>query len=454
METGEKIDFGKMRVLVIFRKMFYPTLLGMLATSAMSVADGIFVGQGVGSDALAAINIASPLFMVATGISLMFGSGASVLASIHQSQNNDHQANVCITQAFTFSLVLMSIVVAVLECFPDKVAMLLGSSERLLPLVNDYFLYIVPGLMMNVLFCIGMYVIRLDGSPIFAMLCNALPAVMNFVLDYVFVFPLQMGIKGAGLASFLSDVLGGGMVVYYMFCRAERTRLCRPDFSKNGIVQTISNGVHMGRLGFSSMIGELAVSVMMIEGNYVYMAYLSEDGVAAFSVACYVIPVVTMLANAISSSAQPIISYNYGVQLYQRIRKTSKIALSVAISSGLALTLLGVLFSPAVVGMFVDNQTETYRIAVEGFPLCSLSFVLLSLNLVLIGIFQSIESVRPANIFTLLRGFIFILPAFALLPLLIGIPGLWLAQPLAEFLTLLVILIYVAKNWKKLMGEI
>lgn len=437
------IDFGKMRILYVFRRMFIPTFLGLLATSVMNVVDGMFVGRGVGSDALAAINIASPLFMIATGIALMFGSGASVVASVLISRNDVEGANASISRAFVLAFLVMAAIVALVEIFPCQTASVFGSSDRLLPLVCDYFYYVVPGLLLAIIFNIGMYIIRLDGAPVFAMMCNLLPAVLNIVLDYVFVFPLDMGIKGAGLASLLSDVVGAAMVFHFMCFRASVVRFSFLEAFAQPVAKLLGELVYMARLGFSAMIGELSVSAIMIVGNYSYMRYLGEDGVAAFSVACYTIPVVTMIAASISSSAQPIISHNYGLNQKRRVFKTIYLSMLVAVSSGLLCMVLGMFFSPFVVGLFVDSSSPSYSIAVSGFPLYSASFLILSINMVMIGVFQSVEDVKPANLFNLLRGVILVLPALAFLPMIIGVPGLWLSQPLAELVTFVAICIYV-----------
>ena len=141
----DSIDFGKSKIDSLFNNIFYPTLLSMVFASLFTVADGIFVGQGVGSNALAAINIVSPLFLVTTGIALMFGTGVSVVASIHLSQNNNKAANINISQAFEVATLLMVIVAIAVYLFRIPFLRLLGCSDALLPLCQDYLLPILPG---------------------------------------------------------------------------------------------------------------------------------------------------------------------------------------------------------------------------------------------------------------------------------------------------------------------
>jgi len=185
----DSIDFGTMNIPKLFRMMFIPTLLGMILSATINIADGIFVGRGVGSDALAAVNIVAPFFMLATGIGLMFGVGASIVASIHLSHQKVKVANINITQALSVSLCIMLSLSLLVMTFRAEVALLLGSSEQLLPSVLEYMNWIAPFLAFYMLLNIGLFIIRLDGSPTYAMLCSAIPALINLTLDYIFVFP-------------------------------------------------------------------------------------------------------------------------------------------------------------------------------------------------------------------------------------------------------------------------
>ena len=211
----DKIDFGKSRIAPLFNSIFYPTLLSMVFASFFTVADGIFVGQGVGSNALAAINIVSPLFLITTGIALMFGVGVSVVASIHLSQGNNKAANINITQAFHVATLLMVFIAITVYFFRIPFLRLMGSSDALLPLCQDYLLTILPGCICIIIQMIGTFVIRLDGSPKFAASLEIFPGLLNIFLDWLFVFPMQMGIAGSGIASSISCAAAAGMVVWY-----------------------------------------------------------------------------------------------------------------------------------------------------------------------------------------------------------------------------------------------
>ena len=189
----DSIDFGKSRIAPLFKRIFYPTLFSMIFASLFTVADGIFVGKGVGSDALAAINIVAPLFLMTTGIALMFGAGVSVVASIHLSQGNNKAADINITQALEVPTLLMIIFAFLIYVFQEPFLKLLGCSDMLMPLAKQYLIYILPGCVFIICQLVGTFVIRLDGSPKFAALLEIIPGILNIFLDWLFVFPLQMG---------------------------------------------------------------------------------------------------------------------------------------------------------------------------------------------------------------------------------------------------------------------
>ena len=441
MDNRDSIDWGGASIPRLFGKMFIPTLLGMLLASTVNIVDGAFVGHGVGSDALAAVNIVAPFFLVTTGVGLMFGAGVSVVASVHLSRGNVHAANLNVTQAFAVGTLLMVALSLVVMTFPAATARLLGASEGLTPYALDYMRWIIPALPFYMLMSIGLFVLRLDGSPVWAMVCNALPALLNVALDYLFIFPLNMGIGGAALATALSELFGCLVVLAYMLRWRRTVRFCRVKLTRTSLALTARNIGYQVKLGASSLIGELAIACTMLTGNFVFIRRLGDDGVAAFSVACYCFPLVFMVGNAIAQSAQPILSYNYGAGLSARVRQTRNLTLRLAVVCGVLMSLLGVTESSFIVSLFLPAGTAAGRIAAEGLPLFSLAFLFFALNLVIIGYFQSLERFKRATAFMLLRGFVFVVPSLLLLPLAVGDDGLWLAIPLSEALTFAAILV-------------
>lgn len=442
----DSIDFGSMEIPRLFRRLLIPTVLGMVFSAVFVITDGIFVGRGIGSDALAAVNITAPLFLINTGVGLMFGVGASVVASIHLSHGKVKTARINITQAVVVSsLLLVAYSLAICLYAPD-VARLLGSSPRLLPLVLEYMYWFVPFLPFSALLSSGMFFVRLDGSPNYAMWCNAVPAVINILLDYVFIFLFDWGMFGAALATSLGYVIGAGMILAYLSRRRNVIRFCRVKTSRKSLQLTLRNVDYMCRLGLSTFLCEGAIATMMFTGNYVFIRHLGEDGVAAFSIACYFFPIIFMVYNAIGQSAQPILSYNFGAGYWLRVRSAFRLAMLTAVSFGFLFFVLTAAGSHQIVGLFLDASYPAYSLAVKGLPLFASGFVFFAFNIVSICYFQSVERSRPAMAITLLRGYLLLVACFMVLPEFLGVRGIWLAEPVAELLTFLVVVVIFRRS--------
>lgn len=431
----DSVDLGAVNIPRLFRMYFIPTLLGMLSICAVTATDGIFVGRGLGSDALAAVNICISPTMVMMGISLMLGVGTSVVSSIHLANGNAKAARLNVTQALSVVTLVDIVFIMLTLSDMDATGRLLGSSDSLMSLVREYMPWIFVTCLFHAWTGIGLFVVRLDGSPKYAMWCNLLPGLLNVVLDYLFIFPLEMGIRGAALATCISCATGGLMVLAYLGIFARTLRLIRLKLSRKSLALTYRNIGYQCRIGLSALLGEATMGVLMLMGNIVFMRYLGDDGVGAFSIACYYCPFVFMIGNAIAQSAQPIISYNYGLGSKCRVVATERLAILSAIGCGMVVTAAFVLVPEFMVSLFLDSGLASARIAVKGFPLFASAFVFYIFNLVAIGYFQSVEKVLPSIAFALLRGVVFLVPAFILMPMVFGDNGIWLALAVSETMT-------------------
>ena len=452
MEKLEKdsIDLSKVNVFKLFRRYFIPTLLGMLCMSAVTAIDGICVGHGAGSDGIAAINIYVPVFTIATGLGLMIGAGCSVVASIHLARGKVKAARLNVTQAMALATVATLLPTLVIMAFPRQTALALGSSEHLLPLVVDYTLWFTPALVFQAWEAIALFVIRLDGSPKYAMACSVVTAVANAVLDVIFIFPFGWGVMGAAFATAISLALGGLMAMGYLLFGARTLRLLRPKWSRRSLLYSLRNVGYQCRIGSPGLLGELTLAVLTFVGNYVFMHHMGDDGVGAFGIACYYTPFIFMVGNATAQSAQPIISYNFGLGQWQRVRQTLRVAILTAVGCGAPVTALFVATPQLLTGLFIKLGTPAADIAVASFPYFAAAFVFYVVNITCIGFFQSVERIKPAMTFALLRGIVYLAPAFLLLPDLMGDTGIWLALAVSEALTTASIAVYMAtRRWHK-----
>lgn len=391
----DAIDFGTVNIPSLFGKYFVTTLLGMVSMSAVTAIDGIFIGHGVGSDGIAAVNICVPVWMIFTGLGLMAGAGSSVVASIHLARGKIKAARLNVTQAILFVTIIAALVACLIMAFPEATARMLGSSEHLMPKVLDYLLWIVPALPFQMWLSVSLFIIRLDGAPQYAMWCSVVTAIINTVLDWVFIFPLGMGVRGAAIATGISIVAGGCMGIGYLMLRARTVRMIRLKFSRKSMSLSLRNIGYQCKIGSPALLGEATIAVLMFMGNQVFMQYLGDDGVGAFGIACYYTPFVFMFGNAVAQSAQPIISFNYGAGKMDRVSSASRLAIITAIVCGTIGMAVFMLFPGPLVGLFIGQEGNAARIAIEGLPLFALGYIFYVTNVASIGLLQSLERMKP-----------------------------------------------------------
>ncbi len=374
-DLRDDIDFESGDIPRLFRQMFFPTVFGMLFTAMFIITDGILVGRGLGSDALAAINIVAPIFMLSTGIGLVFGMGGSVLASIHLANGKAKTARICATQATIAVSLLMVISTLALAVWCEPFMLLLGSSDELLPLCMEYCIGFIPFLLCFSLMHSMAFFVRLSGAPKFAMVCTIAASLLNMVLDYLMIFVFKQGLTGVAIATGVGAVIDVAAMAWFMSQQSNTIRFERVKMSYKSIQMSMRNIWYMSRLGSSSLLSECAMAMMFICGNYLFMEYMGTDGVAAFSVCCYLLPMVFMLNTSVAQSVQPIISFNHGAGEVQRALQGLWVSLRWGVSSAALVIVLMLLGRDLIVGMFIPSGVAAYEIATSGLPLFAICFL-------------------------------------------------------------------------------
>ena len=294
-----------------------------------------------------------------------------------------------------------------------------------------------------------LFIIRLDGAPRLAMMCNVAAALISVLLGWLFIFPFGWGLMGAAFAATIGLFAGGVIGLVYLFRFARKLRFYPIKWSVKSLRLSLRNVGYQCRIGSSALLTEATLATLMFVGNQVLMKYLGDNGVGAFGIVCYYIPFVFMVGNAIAQSAQPIISYNFGLGYRSRVAATERIALLTSVVSGVIIMTAFCVFPHIVVGLFLSPDNPAARIAIAGYPYFSASFIFFIFNLTVIGYYQSVERVRPATVLALFRGFIFLIPSFIFLPKAMGTNGIWLALCLSEMLTTVVIIIMYGREMRK-----
>lgn len=275
---------------------------------------------------------------------------------------------------------------------------------------------------------------------------NVITAILTLGGDYLMIYVFHQGLRGVAFATSVAIMAGGTTAIIYLLFYARQLRFTVKALHGKTWTEISHSIIYQCRIGSSSLLGELMLAVLAFVGNYVFLHYLGDNGVGAFGITCYYTPFIFMIANAIIQSAQPVISYNYNRQTINRVAEIRHLLLIVVLSAGVFLTSLFLFMPDALVYLFVAYDDAAAPIAISGFPWFAVGIIFFVANVSVIGYFQSLEMMKQALILMMLRSFVLLVPAFLLLPRIIGIAGIWLAMPVSETVTFLFSVYFMAKQ--------
>ena len=422
-----------------FFQYFIPTLFGMMLMSVNIVIDGIFVGNGIGSVALASVNIASPVFSVIISIALLIGIGGGTLYSMAMGEGNQMKAR----KIFTLSMVLIVLITIFLSgmslTYMEEIARLFGANEETLPYVLDYLkILFLSALILSLEVSLSIFV-RNDGDPQLAMMGLVVSAVLNIGLNYYMIFILDWEVKGAAIATVLATL--AGLLIYTLHFFKKGSNLILEKFSWDWReIKTLSV------LGVPSFLSEAGMGVFVIGYNLTVAYYLGTEGLAAFSVINYLHAFMFLAFLGIGSTIQPLISYYYGAKRNESIKETVKLAERTGVILGIIFLGIGFFGANQLVAIFGIESAAITDLATTGLNLFFLGYLFMGINFVYMTYFQSIGHARPSVMITVFRGFILLILMLLVLPKTIGSYGIWLALPAAEALVAIFIFVFVRKG--------
>lgn len=426
-KTGRKKDNQ-----AIFRLFFQYVALniaGQLAYSCYTLADTFFVSASLGADGLAALNLAFPVFCFINGSGLMLGIGGGTVYSIQKSRGEQAEADKTFTAAFSLMIFLAAAFVLSGIVLSGRIVKLLGADASIFPMTNTYLrvmlLFAPAFLTNNLLQCF----VRNDGNPSLSMAAMITGCFSNIVLDYIFIFPLEMGIFGAILATGLAPVISLAVLSPYFIWRKHTFHFakCVPGIRRlAGIVST----------GVPALITEASSGIVMILFNFILLRLAGNTGVAAYGVIAAISLVVVAIYTGLSQGIQPLLSLHYGMKKTAEVKTLLRYALLAALL--LSALIYSVIFFGAspIASVFNSEGNQTLQgIAENGLRLYFTACPFIGFNIVLSTYFASTECPRPAQFISLLRGFFLLLPVAFLLSSLFQMTGVWAAFPVTELMT-------------------
>lgn len=401
-------------------------VLGMIGLSCYILADTFFVSKSLGTNGLTALNLAIPIYSFIHGTGLMLGMGGATKYAVYKAQKNEKEANRVFMNTLSIFLGAAFLFVTTGLFCPEKLTVLLGADKEVFAMTNTYLktlLLFSPAFLLNdILICF----VRNDGMPRLAMLAMLGGSFSNVILDFVFLFPLRMGIFGAVLATGLAPVISIILLSSSFLQKKNGFHLQRTKFH----IQTAGSVIS---LGFPSMVAELSSGIVMIVFNMLLLKLLGNIGVAAYGIVANLSLVVTAVYTGIAQGIQPIVSEAYGHGDMGRGKQTLRYAVTSALLISCAVYGAVTAFGAQITDLFnSERNMQLKQIAVYGLRLYFTAAPFVGFNLVISMFFTSLEKPVPAHLISLLRGLVLILPAAFLLSNLAGITGVWLSFPVTE----------------------
>ncbi len=420
-----------------------PSIIMMMFISLYTIIDGIFVANYVGSDALAALNIAYPPITFLFAFSIMLGTGGSAIVSFNQGERNMGLASRNFSM-ITFITLLISIFLSFLFfVFSEKILYLLGSNEVLLPYAKDYLytlLLFSPALVLQTQF--EPFFVS-AGKPNLGLILIVFAGITNIVLDYIFIVYFDMGIKGAALATGFSYCIPaiGGLIFFFFNKKGLSFTKFKLDFRV--IKQSMINGS-------SEMVTLLSASVTLIAFNIIMMKLLGSNGVASIAVILYAQFLLNSLFIGFSIGVAPIISYHYGASNLVYLKKNIKMCFIFIAISSVIITTFSFLLANPIATLFADGNKQILELSTYGLKLFSITFLFAGFNIFASALFTALSNGKISALLSFSRTFLFSLLGIFLFSHFFKETGLFLSIPFAEVVTLF-LTFYVIKTVLKKM---
>ncbi|MCI8782542.1 MAG: MATE family efflux transporter [Dorea sp.] len=409
-----------------------PAIISMLVSSLYNIVDQIFIGQGVGMLGNAATNIAFPVSIICTATALLLGIGSSSNFNLESGAGNKEKASRIVGTGLAMLVICGIVIAGVVLLFLDPLLELFGVTPEVLPFAQDYTGITAFGIPFLILTTGGNHLIRADRSPTYSMACMLTGAIINTVLDPLFIFGFHLGIKGAAWATVIGQVVSGFLVILY-FTRFRKMELSLDMLRPRGTcLKAIAS------LGMAACINQIAMAVVQITMNNTLRhygassVYGTDIPLACVGVISKVNMVFMAICIGISQGCQPIWGFNYGAGRYGRVRETYVKAFRVSLIVGILFFCCFQLFPRQLVGIFGTGSEEYFQFAERYFRIFMMLTFINGIQPMSSGFFTSIGKAKLGIVVSLTRQVIFLLPLIVIFPLFMGIDGVMYAGPIAD----------------------
>lgn len=434
----EQIKSHKIKMILGFS---IPSIISMVLTALITIVDGFFIGNYIGKEGLAAVNLGCPIIYLFLGIGLMFSVGGISISGRLFGAGKNKECNNVFNQT-NFTVVIVSIVLSLLVyIFFTPIKKAVGVSGLVEQYFNDYYLILLFELpLMIINSSLGMF-IRGEGSPAFYMNSNILNVVLNIILDYVFTVRLGWSVKGIAFASLISTFITLIMNMLFFAIKSKLYKFARFSFCKKDFMETLFNGS-------SEFIGEMAMCVSMYAYNFIILRKIGIEGITAFTIVGYVSYIFSMIIVGFGQGIVPLIGFSYGAKNWELAKKIRNTTICFVVGSGVFVMILMLFASSWYSRIFTKEQAISSMIK-SGILIYMFSFPLAGFNTIASFYFTSIGKAKESAVISFSRGLFLLLINIFILPSLFGMTGVWFVGPVTESVTLILSCIFMLKEKNK-----
>ena len=419
-------------------KFALPSMVMMMFMSCYTIVDGIFISRYLGSEALSAANIVYPVFNLLLAVGIMFATGGSAVVSKKLGEGKKEEAMEDFSFLTAVGVALSVLLMIATLLFHNQISLFLGSSERILDYCNAYLIYLVlfaPACMLQSLYQ-SFFVTA--GKPR-GLVLTVIAGLANAFFDYFFLAVCGMEIEGAAIATGIGQMIPAVVgTVYFFFFKGE-LHFVPFHFHGATLKQSCFNGS-------SEMVSNLANAIITYLFNIILMRIAGENGVAAITIILYAQFLFNSLYLGFSIGVAPVIGFQYGAKNRDQLKSLYKICNCFVIASSVVIAFFSWLLSDGIASIFVPDRGETYVMASEGLRIFALSFLFSGFNIFSSSLFTALSDGKTSAIISFGRTCVFIILSLMILPNILGLTGVWLAIPVAEFLAVFVSVYY---QWTK-----
>ena len=423
------VELGTERIGKLLKQYATPAIIAMLATSLYNMVDSIFIGQGVGPMAISGLAVTFPLMNISIAFGTLVGVGAATLISILLGQKDYKMANRVLGNVVILNVVISFVVTALSLIFMDPILYFFGASENTISYAREYMVVIMWGNIISHLYHGLNGVVRASGRPKLAMLATILAVVLNTILDPIFIFVFDMGIRGAAIATILAQVVALVWITRIL-CNKEHVL----HFSREVFQFDIKIAWRSLSIGMSPFLMNIASCFVVILINNQLKRYGGDLAIGAYGIAnrlCFLFFTITM---GLTQGMQPIAGYNYGARNWGRVKQVLKLTILCSVAA-LSMGFLAGLAVPRLAVSLFTRDAELQAIAARAFRISVLMFPVVGFQAVVTNFFQCVGYVSKAIFLSLSRQLLFLIPFLLTFPLMWGLDGVWWSMPASDLVS-------------------